>query len=89
MDEMSGEFGDNVSISSRRKSVVIVEDNNVIISYINIYIYICTYIAFFKLNIKRFFYVLKLILHQVASRPDKVNCNVHKTLASTMDQDNS
>ena len=33
---MSGEFGDNVSISSRRKSVVIVDDGNVqvIISYI-------------------------------------------------------
>ncbi|XP_071625773.1 ABC transporter G family member 23 [Temnothorax longispinosus] len=29
VDEMSGEFGDNVSISSRRKSVVIVEDGNV------------------------------------------------------------
>lgn len=28
MDEMSGEFGDNVSVSSRRKSVVIVDDNN-------------------------------------------------------------
>ncbi|XP_012063198.1 PREDICTED: uncharacterized protein LOC105626508 [Atta cephalotes] len=29
IDEMSGEFGDNVSISSRRKSVVIVDDGNV------------------------------------------------------------
>lgn len=29
MDEMSGEFGDNVSISSRRKSVVISADDNV------------------------------------------------------------
>lgn len=29
---MSGEFGDNVSISSRRKSVVIAGDDNVIIS---------------------------------------------------------
>lgn len=30
MEEMSGEFGDNVSISSRRKSVVIVDDSNVL-----------------------------------------------------------
>lgn len=29
VDEMSGEFGDNVSVSSRRKSVVIVDDGNV------------------------------------------------------------
>ncbi|XP_050449543.1 ABC transporter G family member 20-like [Cataglyphis hispanica] len=28
-DEMSGEFGDNVSVCSRRKSVVITDDNNV------------------------------------------------------------
>ncbi|XP_012522405.1 ABC transporter G family member 20 isoform X2 [Monomorium pharaonis] len=28
VDEMSGEFGDNVSISSRRKSVIIVDDGN-------------------------------------------------------------
>lgn len=31
-DEMSGEFGDNVSVCSRRKSVVITDDDNVIIS---------------------------------------------------------
>lgn len=30
-DEMSGEFGDNVSISSRRRSVVIADDGNVMI----------------------------------------------------------
>ncbi|KAG5319387.1 ABCGK protein, partial [Pseudoatta argentina] len=29
IDEMSGEFGDNVSISSRRKSIAIVDDGNV------------------------------------------------------------
>jgi len=49
---MSGEFGDNVSISSRRKSVVIVDDNNVIIFYI--YIYMCVYIYSIFFNTKRF-----------------------------------
>lgn len=29
VDEMSGEFGDNVSVCSRRKSIVIADDNNV------------------------------------------------------------
>jgi len=28
-----------------------------------------------------------LILYQVTSRPDEVNCNVYETLTLTMDQD--
>jgi len=28
------------------------------------------------------------MIYQIASRPDEVNCNVHETLALTIDQDN-
>lgn len=38
-DEMSGEFGDNISISSKRKSIVIDEGNVRSISYFSDYVF--------------------------------------------------
>lgn len=38
-DEMSGEFGDNISVSSKRKSIVIDEGNVRSISYFSDYVF--------------------------------------------------
>jgi len=56
------------------------------ILFYSVYVYTCvhTYGMFLRLSQVLTLKVLRgfLILYQVASRPDEMNCNVHETLAS-------